>query len=693
MANERAGEITGDEDGNLEFIVDLFGTIMRMLINGRVEFRKEIQVLGNMLMLYQGQGGLLGQTRDKDGKLRNRWSLGNYDETDTSRFWNEVEGTGAVMKEGGALELFGRPYFSYLQQVSDGMVGGIGYRVNGGLYEPLALTPKQLATMILPQLNGQDLFDVIAPFIPEAVNEVAGRPPFIESIQVSRASTGQTSLWAVSNLPAERVKMKLVRVDGAPMSWVGDDEPLPPGAVGPGSSGVWMPVSNLWTENKPNLRRPLNPSATTTGIPSNTPIWVYIRDENAKTTVYKFKVVIPSAVDGIQVLPVDGNSGEGPGPSKPYANKPIAAMSFQVGTPKSTVVPADTVISSLAVTVSVDASTPLPTGVTFDASVGTYGAFTGNISQPFPTTPITLNFTNSAGTTAVSFYMQGFGGDVIEWIDVAWAGGGSKVAYLFTRIKTTTNLNAPHMRFLFRGLGGDSYDYNTDYFVTEAVANNALPLNTLNHANILEYTGYPAQYYVPQGAGWFMGFRDALQNQTHTPQLPATIWVKRGDEIIQFDIPSRVGMSNQKDFVRYYPVYTEYVNHYNSLGGNAEGNTDQSSPVLVPEVGGPNNAPVRQSQTVFLTAYTGVATPFDFPADRFSDSDGDSLTWGVEFSPFGDGNYGPLPAWSSFNASTRRWMVTPPSEGTYYFRLKVDDGRGGVAYDPFPLSVSNQLSS
>lgn len=99
-----------------------------------------------------------------------------------------------------------------------------------------------------------------------------------------------------------------------------------------------------------------------------------------------------------------------------------------------------------------------------------------------------------------------------------------------------------------------------------------------------------------------------------------------------------------------------------------------------------NTPPVRAIATGFLTCNYNIPFSHSFPANMFTDADGDPLTWSLEYSGDGGATYsGTLPGWCAFNAGTRTFTGTSVQVSSAYFRKKVTDPYGGAAYDPFFL--------
>ena len=98
-----------------------------------------------------------------------------------------------------------------------------------------------------------------------------------------------------------------------------------------------------------------------------------------------------------------------------------------------------------------------------------------------------------------------------------------------------------------------------------------------------------------------------------------------------------------------------------------------------------NRAPTLANAIPDQTATTGTAFSYAFPANTFSDAEGDTLTYTVTKS---DGTA--LPSWLSFTSSTRTFSGTPQSTdtGTVSVKVTASDGNGNTVSDEFNIVVS-----
>jgi hypothetical protein len=102
--------------------------------------------------------------------------------------------------------------------------------------------------------------------------------------------------------------------------------------------------------------------------------------------------------------------------------------------------------------------------------------------------------------------------------------------------------------------------------------------------------------------------------------------------------------------------------------------------------GGGNQPPVVANAIPDQTATEGTAFTYTFPSNTFSDPNaGTVFTYSASLS-----NDSPLPAWLSFNASTRTFSGTPGTTavGPLNVRVTASDGAGGSVSDIFIITVN-----
>ena len=95
-----------------------------------------------------------------------------------------------------------------------------------------------------------------------------------------------------------------------------------------------------------------------------------------------------------------------------------------------------------------------------------------------------------------------------------------------------------------------------------------------------------------------------------------------------------------------------------------------------------NNAPTVATEIPDQTATAGTALDYTFPADTFTDADGDTLTYTATKS-----DDTALPSWLSFSAATRTFSGTPTAAETVSVKVTASDGNSGSVSDTFDIVV------
>jgi hypothetical protein len=99
-----------------------------------------------------------------------------------------------------------------------------------------------------------------------------------------------------------------------------------------------------------------------------------------------------------------------------------------------------------------------------------------------------------------------------------------------------------------------------------------------------------------------------------------------------------------------------------------------------------NNPPVVANAIADLSTVVGNFFSFTFPANTFTDPDGDVLTYTATLS-----GGGALPGWLSFDPVSRTFSGTPGAGdvGVSNIRVTATDGKGGSIFDEFLLTVTS----
>jgi Ca2+-binding RTX toxin-like protein len=104
-----------------------------------------------------------------------------------------------------------------------------------------------------------------------------------------------------------------------------------------------------------------------------------------------------------------------------------------------------------------------------------------------------------------------------------------------------------------------------------------------------------------------------------------------------------------------------------------------------------NDVPVVASAIADQTGAEGSAFSYVVPVTTFSDADvGDSLQYTATIA-----NGSALPAWLSFNATTRTFSGTPVdgNAGSYTLRVTATDSAGASVFDDFALTIADTLAT
>ena len=103
-----------------------------------------------------------------------------------------------------------------------------------------------------------------------------------------------------------------------------------------------------------------------------------------------------------------------------------------------------------------------------------------------------------------------------------------------------------------------------------------------------------------------------------------------------------------------------------------------------------NSAPTVANDIPDQTVTAGMMLTYNFPANTFSDTDGDTLTYTATKA---DGTA--LPSWLSFTGDTRTFAGTPEAGdvGTVTVKVTASDGNGGSVSDEFDILVSSAANN
>ncbi|WP_169336219.1 Ig-like domain-containing protein [Pontibacter roseus] len=122
-----------------------------------------------------------------------------------------------------------------------------------------------------------------------------------------------------------------------------------------------------------------------------------------------------------------------------------------------------------------------------------------------------------------------------------------------------------------------------------------------------------------------------------------------------------------------------------AMATDNSGAVSTTAPVTVVVNAPANQAPIVLNPVPDQIATIGTAFSFTFAANTFSDPDSDPLTYTASLAGGGQ-----LPAWLSFNGTTRTFSGTPPtgSPASLSIALAANDGKGGNATDNFNITIN-----
>ncbi|WP_265991427.1 putative Ig domain-containing protein [Larkinella insperata] len=130
--------------------------------------------------------------------------------------------------------------------------------------------------------------------------------------------------------------------------------------------------------------------------------------------------------------------------------------------------------------------------------------------------------------------------------------------------------------------------------------------------------------------------------------------------------------------------YSLTVTPYTGAGATGSVGTPLTLNFTVVEQAISNRPPVVGSALADQVVQVGSSFAFSFGATAFTDPDGDGLSYSATLD-----NNSALPAWLSFNASTRTFSGTPTSANPASLSIKViaSDGKGGSVSDSFVITI------
>ena len=148
-----------------------------------------------------------------------------------------------------------------------------------------------------------------------------------------------------------------------------------------------------------------------------------------------------------------------------------------------------------------------------------------------------------------------------------------------------------------------------------------------------------------------------------------------------------VAASDLGGSLTYTPAADGHGIGYASFTFRVSDGTDESAAAytMTIDVNAVNDAPTLASALPDRSATVGEAFSYQVPEDAFSDVDGDTLSYAAT-----RGDDSELPAWLSFDATTRTFSGTAAAgdTGTVTVRVTASDGNGETASTTFVLAVT-----
>ena len=128
---------------------------------------------------------------------------------------------------------------------------------------------------------------------------------------------------------------------------------------------------------------------------------------------------------------------------------------------------------------------------------------------------------------------------------------------------------------------------------------------------------------------------------------------------------------------------TVYTLRIRAVKGSTNG-IQSDEKVATPQAAPANSDPTVANMIPDQTATVETAFNYQFPANTFSDADGDPLSYTAA-----QGDDTALPAWLTFNANSRTFSGTPQASdvGTLTIKVTANDGNGGSVFNRFEITI------
>ena len=139
------------------------------------------------------------------------------------------------------------------------------------------------------------------------------------------------------------------------------------------------------------------------------------------------------------------------------------------------------------------------------------------------------------------------------------------------------------------------------------------------------------------------------------------------------------------DKLKFTPAPNGNGDPYTTFTFKVSDGTDESTSAytMTIDVTPVNDAPTVANAIQDQTATVGTAFSYAFPANAFSDADGDTLSY---TATKGDGTA--LPSWLTFTPASRSFSGMPTTAATVTVKATADDRNGGTISDSFDIAVN-----
>ena len=179
-------------------------------------------------------------------------------------------------------------------------------------------------------------------------------------------------------------------------------------------------------------------------------------------------------------------------------------------------------------------------------------------------------------------------------------------------------------------------------------------------------------------------YNSALNEINIIKNYSNTIKLLINDKMLNIDNPVTIKYQNTVIYDGLF--HRTILNIYESLSVKGDSNLAFPCAVLIED----NQTVIEEGVIMMMvtipdqTATVGTAFRYQFPANTFSETDGDPLSYKATKD---DGSV--LPGWLTFDANSRTFSGTPQASdaGTLSVKVTADDGNGGLVSDSFDITI------